>query len=150
MRGQPLELRSVICEVGPVANRAGRKMMRNFAALLSGLLSCLAVSATLWAGQADVLSAEVRRGADGSFRFSVTLRHDDTGWQHYADRWQVLAPDGTLLAERVLMHPHVGEQLFTRSLAGVEIAPSISEVVIWGGDSVHGFGGAELRLALPE
>jgi|TARA_B100000315_G_scaffold76188_2_gene69736 hypothetical protein len=87
MRGQPLEKLSVICEVGRVANRAGRKMMKSFVALFSGLLSCLALSATLWAGQADVLSAEVRRSADGSFRFSVTLRHDDTGWEHYAERW---------------------------------------------------------------
>ena len=104
----------------------------------------------LWAGEADVLNAEAQRSADGAFRFSVTLRHDDTGWGHYADRWEVLAPDGTLLAQRVLLHPHVGEQPFTRSLSGVEIPPAITEVIIRGGDSQHGFGGAELRLALPQ
>lgn len=125
-------------------------MMKNCATILFGLVACFSLSAALWAGQADVLNAEVQRGADGTFRFSVTLRHDDSGWDHYADRWDVLAPDGTLLAERVLLHPHVGEQPFTRSLSGVEIPPTIRNVTIRGGDSEHGFGGAELRLALPE
>ncbi len=125
-------------------------MRRNYAAFLSGFVSCLGLSAALWAGEVDVLSAEARRSADGAYRFSVTLRHDDTGWNHYADRWQVLAPDGTVLATRVLLHPHVGEQPFTRSLSGVEITTTITEVVIRGGDSEHGFGGAELHLALPE
>ncbi len=124
--------------------------MKNCAAVLLGLVSCFGLSAALWAGEADVLNAEAQRSADGTFRFSVTLQHDDSGWDHYADRWEVLAPDGTLLAERVLVHPHVGEQPFTRSLSGVEIAPTIREVIIRGGDSEHGFGGAELHLALPE
>jgi len=125
-------------------------MMKNCAAVLLGLVSCFGLSAALWAGEADVLNAEAQRSADGTFRFSVMLQHDDSGWDHYADRWEVLAPDGTLLAERVLLHPHVGEQPFTRSLSGVEIAPTIREVIFRGGDSEHGFGGAELHLALPE
>lgn len=125
-------------------------MMNSFAAVISGLVLCLGWGAALWAGEADVLNAEARRDSDGTFRFSVTLHHDDAGWDHYADRWDVLALDGTVLATRVLLHPHVGEQPFTRSLSGVEIPPTNREVIIRGGDSVHGFGGAEWILALPE
>lgn len=136
--------------VGLASYRAERKMTKSFVSLLAGLMTCLGLSAGLHAGEADVLNAEARRGAGGAFNFSVTLRHDDAGWEHYADRWQVLAPDGTVLATRVLLHPHVGEQPFTRGLSGVEIAPEIGEVVIRGGDTVHGFGGAELRLKLPQ
>jgi hypothetical protein len=119
-------------------------------AISMGLALSFAWAAQAAAGEVDVVRAEAARGADGTYRFSVTLRHDDTGWEHYADRWQVLAPDGSLLGERVLLHPHVEEQPFTRSLAGVAIPPGVSEVVIRGGDLVHGFGGAEMRLRLPD
>lgn len=50
---------------------------------------------------------------------SVTLRHPDTGWDHYADAWEVLDTDGARLGLRVLAHPHVNEQPFTRSLSGI-------------------------------
>ncbi len=46
----------------------------------------------------------------------VTLSHPDTGWEHYADGWEVIAADGHRLGLRVLQHPHVNEQPFTRSL----------------------------------
>lgn len=46
----------------------------------------------------------------------VTLSHPDTGWDHYADGWEVLDATGTRLGLRVLAHPHVAEQPFTRSL----------------------------------
>ena len=54
-------------------------------------------------------------------RFNVTLSHPDTGWDHYADGWEVLDADGNSLGLRVLVHPHVAEQPFTRSLAGVSV-----------------------------
>ncbi len=59
------------------------------------------------AGEADVLSAEAQCNDDRVCRFVVTLRHADEGWKHYADRWEVLSPEGELLATRVLRHPHV-------------------------------------------
>jgi hypothetical protein len=125
-------------------------MMLRWTAVISGFMTCFSLSSALWAGEADVLNAEVLRSSDGTFRFSVTLRHKDTDWDHYADRWEVLAPDGRQLAKRVLLHPHVDEQPFTRSLSGVEILPSVRHVIIRGGDSVHDFGGAELSLVLPD
>lgn len=100
------------------------------------------------AGKADVVAAEATRQADGNWRFSVTLRHDDAGWEHYADRWDVVGPDGTVYGERVLLHPHDNEQPFTRSLSGVVIPETVDEVVIRGNDKVHGLGGAELTVKL--
>ena len=84
-----------------------------------------------------------------TWRFEVTIRHADTGWDHYADGWTVLAPDGTELGHRELLHPHVEEQPFTRSLSGVPIPGGLVEVVIRPHDSVHG-AGAEFRLRLPD
>jgi hypothetical protein len=101
------------------------------------------------AGQADVVDAQIRPAADGTFAFSATVRHADTGWDHYADRWEVVAPDGEVLGTRVLWHPHVNEQPFTRSLDGVRIPPGIDRVTVRAGDSVHGFGGETLPLVVP-
>ncbi len=49
-------------------------------------------------------------------RVSVTLAHPDTGWDHYADGWRIETEDGTVVGTRELLHPHVEEQPFTRSL----------------------------------
>ena len=101
------------------------------------------------AGEADVLAATVDRQADGSFDFEVTVRHADEGWDHYADAFEVLSPSGEVLATRVLYHPHVDEQPFTRGLVGVRLPPGLTEVVIRAHDKVHGYGGKTLRLELP-
>jgi hypothetical protein len=78
----------------------------------------------------------------------VTLRHADEGWQHYADRFEVLGPGGELLATRELRHPHVDEQPFTRSLEGVQLPAGVSAVRLRARDSEHGFGGRELEVAI--
>jgi hypothetical protein len=103
----------------------------------------------IMAGEADVLEVEVSRGADGTWRFDVTVQHADTGWDHYADAWDVVAPDGTVLGTRVLLHPHETEQPFTRSLTGVQIPEDTPEVTIRAHDSVDGYGGQELTVSLP-
>lgn len=94
-----------------------------------------------------MLDVEVR--CAGSCSFNVTVRHEDSGWEHYANSWQVLAPDGTVLATRVLYHPHVDEQPFTRSLSGVKIPKDIKQVTLRASDSRHGFGGLEQTVTLP-
>ncbi len=101
------------------------------------------------AGEADVVAAEAYPEGNGKWRFSVTVRHDDEGWDHYADRWDVLTPDGELLGERVLLHPHENEQPFTRSLGGVQVPEGVTQVVIRAHDSVHELGGAEVTVEIP-
>ena len=101
------------------------------------------------AGEVDVLDVKVRKQADGRYQFSVTLSHADTGWEHYADKWEVLTPDGRVLGTRVLLHPHVDEQPFTRDLGNVRIPERIKEVVIRGHDRVHGTGGKTMTVRLP-
>ena len=112
------------------------------------LLGFLILPTTLFAGEADIVKVEVEK-TGGSYRFDVTVRHDDTGWQHYADKWDVVTPEGEILATRVLYHPHVNEQPFTRSLSGVEIGAGVSSVVIRAHDLVHGYGGQEMSIELP-
>ncbi|QDY69720.1 hypothetical protein [Qingshengfaniella alkalisoli] len=54
--------------------------------------------------------------ADASGTVSVTLRHGDTGWDHYADGWRVETENGDVIGTRELLHAHENEQPFTRSL----------------------------------
>lgn len=115
--------------------------------ILAAVMISIPLGAAL-AGEADVVAGEAVRESDGTWRFSVTVRHADEGWDHYADRWQVLAPDGRVLGTRVLLHPHEAEQPFTRSLGGVVIPEGIDQVTLRAHDSVHGDGGAEIQLKL--
>jgi hypothetical protein len=90
------------------------------------------------AGQVTVVEVKVVPTGASTYRFDVTLEHGDTGWDHYADRWDVLGPDGTVLGSRVLYHPHVNEQPFTRSLSGVRVPTGLRQVQVRAHDSVHG------------
>lgn len=101
------------------------------------------------AGEADVVNVAVKKAGEGTYRFDVSVAHADTGWDHYADRWEVVAPDDSVLGTRILHHPHVNEQPFTRSLSGVAIPANIDHVVIRAHDSVHEYGGKTMRVKLP-
>lgn len=123
-------------------------IVRAFATVLMTLAVALPGAAA--AGEVDVVDVTVTPESGGGYRFDVTLRHADSGWDHYADRWEVLTPDGDdVLATRVLAHPHVNEQPFTRSLGGVKIPAGLSTVRVRGHDKVHGLGGREMTVALP-
>lgn len=115
--------------------------------IATGLLAALGGPAM--AGEADVLEVRVRAQSAEAYGFEVTVRHADEGWDHYADAWEVLGPDGEVLGVRVLYHPHVGEQPFTRSLRDVRIPAGIRKVRLRAHDSVHGNGGKEVEVELP-
>jgi hypothetical protein len=104
---------------------------------------------SLWAGEADVVDVRATKSATKTYTFHVTVQHADSGWDHYADRWDVVGPDGVVLATRVLLHPHVGEQPFTRSLSGVRIPPGTKTVTVRAHDKVHGWGGRIMTVELP-
>ncbi len=97
---------------------------------------------------AHVIDASVGAGADGTFTVEATVRSADTGWDKYADAWEVLDESRTVLGTRVLAHPHETEQPFTRSLSNVEIPPGVEQVTVRARDSVEGFCGAEFEVAL--
>jgi len=62
--------------------------------------------------------------------FEVTLKHSDTGWDHYADAWELVDDEGVVLGTRILHHPHVHEQPFTRALRNVMLPDGMREVFI--------------------
>lgn len=84
-------------------------------------------SVASWADPAIIENVEAERSG-ATWIFSVTLSHADTGWDDYADGWRILLEDATEVGYRELLHPHVNEQPFTRSLTRVQI-PEEAEVV---------------------
>lgn len=116
--------------------------------ILAGAFLVISPATGALGGEVDVTDVKVRKTGGSTYRFDVTLLHADTGWDHYANKWEVVAPDGTVLGTRVLAHPHVDEQPFTRSLGGIKIPEGIKQVTIRGGDSVHDLGGKEMIVTL--
>ncbi|MEQ8505852.1 MAG: hypothetical protein RIB80_11045 [Rhodospirillales bacterium] len=96
-----------------------------------------------------VTHAEASPNGDGTYTVTATIRHGDTGWDHYADNFEVMAPDGTMLSRRVLYHPHVNEQPFTRSVQGVAVPPGLKEIIVRAHDKVHGYGKGAVTIKLP-
>ncbi len=108
-------------------------------------------------GNADVEFVVAELQSNGTWRFSVTVRHPDTGWEDYADGWDVVLPDGTVVLPdssssftRLLLHPHETEQPFTRSQSGVEIPDGVTEVTVRAHDLVDGWGGQVVVVDLTQ
>jgi len=100
------------------------------------------------AGEVTIVAADFQPSGDNRWSVQVTLKHADTGWDHYADEWRVVDAAGTVLGDRVLYHPHVGEQPFTRGLSGVEIPAGTMRVWVEAHDKVHGWAHERLEVDL--
>ncbi len=105
-------------------------------------------SSASFAGEADVVEVNVNENSKNSYSFTVAVLHEDTGWKHYANKWEVVDEEGTIFGTRILHHPHVDEQPFTRSLSGVEMPEYIKTVTIRAHDSVHEYGGKTISVEL--
>ena len=116
-------------------------------------ITCLAlalVTASLvWADDPRVIDADIRKTSEGTFTISATLKHADEGWDHYANGWQVETTSGEVLSKRILHHPHVEEQPFTRSKSGIKIPKEVKTVIIRAEDNVHGLGDETVELKVP-
>ena len=102
----------------------------------------------LYANEADVLKVKAKCTKDNVCTFFVTIKHEDTGWKHYVNKYEILTPDRKIIATRVLYHPHVDEQPFTRSISNVKIPKNVNSVTIRAHDSVHQYGGKEVIFDL--
>lgn len=109
------------------------------------------------AGNADVVHVRAVEAADGTWTFHVTVAHPDTGWEDYADGWDVVAPDGVVIKPdpsspftRLLLHPHETEQPFTRSQSGIVLEAGVTGVRVRAHDLVDGYGGREVIVDLTQ
>ena len=122
----------------------------SFFAGVAGL--CLLTPGVLLANDVEIVNVRLTASGDGTWRADVTLLHDDTGWEHYADAWRVVDANGKVLGTRTLFHPHETEQPFTRSLSKIPIPAESSVVYIEAHDKVHGWSPqrVEVKLSQPK
>ncbi len=106
---------------------------------------------------ADVQFVRAELDADGTWTFHVTVLHPDTGWDDYADGWDVVLPDDTVVKAvvtdpytRVLLHPHENEQPFTRAQGGLAIPDGVEQVTVRAHDMVDGWGGKVVVVDLSQ
>jgi len=122
-------------------------MKNNILAIAIYILSFTSCS---FAGEADVIDVKVTKSGKTTYKFSVTVLHKDAGWKHYANKWDIIDENGAVLGTRILHHPHVDEQPFTRSLSGVEIPQSVKSIKVRAHDSEHEYGGKIVSVELLE
>ena len=108
----------------------------------------LTLSHSSKANDINILAAAIIHQSHGEYLVNVKLEHHDTGWQHYADEWRLVDNKGNILGSRVLQHPHVHEQPFTRSLSNVKISSELETVYIEAHDKVHGWTKNRLMIDL--
>ena len=111
--------------------------------------SLLLTATSVLAKEPVIEHVAVTQTQSGTYRFSVTIRHPDTGWDHYANGWRVLDMDGNELGARVLLHPHETEQPFTRSLDGITIPPGTQKVQVQASDLPGGWNENTTVIELP-
>lgn len=122
--------------------------MKQFRPFLTAAFALSTLASPVLADPPVIEDVQLRE-VGGSWTVSVTLSHPDTGWDHYADGWRVLSPTGEELGVRVLHHPHVEEQPFTRSLSGVTIPEGLQEIQIEARDNKEGWTGRTKTVVLP-
>jgi hypothetical protein len=118
--------------------------------MIRATLIAATVALTAPSGQAaepEILEVTAEK-AGMVWRVSVTLKHPDTGWGHYADGWEVLDTRGTRLGLRTLHHPHVTEQPFTRSLTGLSLPDGTRAILVRARCSKDGWAGETVRVPL--
>ena len=99
------------------------------------------------AGDVEIVKTRFEMRSAGSWHVSTTLKHDDTGWSHYADAWRVVNEKGEDLGTRTLYHPHENEQPFTRSHT-VQIPREVTIVYVEAHDKVHGWSKQRIKVDL--
>ena len=115
--------------------------------LLIGVLA-QGILNTAVADDVSILMADFRSVANNHWAVNVTLKHADEGWDHYADNWRVVDVQGNVLGDRVLFHPHVDEQPFTRGINSVHIPTGVTNVYIEAHDKKHGWTTERLQVDL--
>ena len=116
--------------------------LKKYLALIS-----LLFTTSIYANDVEIVNV-VLTSQTGTWRADVTLKHADTGWNHYADAWRLVDEAGNEIGKRTLYHPHVNEQPFTRSLSSFQINSNIKVIFVEAHDLKHGWSPNKVKIDL--
>ncbi len=116
-------------------------------ALLLAVLSGLSTATLAGAEAPKVASASIVPEGDG-WTVRAVIRHPDSGWDHYASGWQVLAPDGTVLAFAEITHPHLDGEPIQEELTGIQLPQGVDHLMIRVRCTLDGWSARSYRLEL--
>lgn len=105
----------------------------------------LLLTTSAFANDVEIVKVELT-SKNGTWRADVTLKHADTGWDHYADAWRLVDEKGNEIGKRTLYHPHVNEQPFTRSLSSFHIAEDKKIIFVEAHDKKHGWSPNKVKI----
>jgi len=97
---------------------------------------------------AQVTHVVATQKSGSAWCFDVSVRHNDQGWNHYADGWEIIDLEGNQIGYRQLGHPHDNEQPVTRSQCNIKISSGTSKVLVRAKCNKHGFGGKPIFVDL--
>ena len=150
-RGPARSLRSLRALISGRSARSLAAALLGFVAATMAAAACTSADAPCAGNNADVVGVTTS-GGGGSATFAVSIRSDETGCQCYADWWEVVGLDGSLIQRRILLHPHENEQPFTRSGDTVQLADDLYVIIRahmhGGGSGPGGYGGAVFKGSL--
>ena len=118
-----------------------RKMQLKKHLIIIGLL----FTTSVFANDVEIVKV-VLTSHSGTWRADVTLKHADTGWDHYADAWRLVDEKGNEIGKRTLYHPHVNEQPFTRSLSSFHITSDNKIIFVEAHDKKHGWSSNRVKI----
>jgi hypothetical protein len=105
----------------------------------------LLLTTSAFANDVEIVKVELT-SQNGTWRADVTLKHADTGWDHYADAWRLVDEKGNEIGKRTLYHPHVNEQPFTRSLSSFHISEDEKIIFVEAHDKKHGWSSNRVKI----
>lgn len=120
-------------------------MLKKLGLKLILIIGAFIFSNVSFANDVEIIKVVLTKQA-GTWRANVTLKHEDTGWKHYADGWRLVDSNGNEIGKRTLYHPHVNEQPFTRSLSGFHIPNNMKIIFVEAHDLKHGWSPDKVKI----
>ena len=94
------------------------------------------IAINLYANKPIILDAKLT--CNKVCNINVTIKHNDSSWKHYVNKYEIYAKNNKI-ATRILYHPHIHEQPFTRSKSGFQIPKNTTSITIKAYDLVDGY-----------